>query len=105
MFTLNGQVMNVFKTPKGLNKKTGEEYDSQDKVQIMGSLPVRESDQYRLDMITLTTDQANVFERLKGQHVSVPVGMIGRGKNDVLYFIPKGSKITSDKPETPLKSA
>lgn len=95
MFTLNGQVMNVFKTPKGLNKKTGEEYDSQDKVQIMGQLPVRDTADYRLDMITLTTDQANRFEALKGQHVSVPVGMIGRGKNDVLYFIPKGSKISS----------
>ena len=97
MFTLNGKVMNVFKTPKGLNKKMGEEYDSQDKVQIMGALPVRDSDQYRFDMIILTTDQADKFEKLINQDVSVPVGMIGRGKNDVLYFIPKGSKVATGK--------
>ena len=94
MFTLNGQVMHVFKAPTGTNKKTGEEYGGQDKVQILGSLALPESGEYRFDMITLTTDQANVFERLKGQEISVPVGMMARGKNDLLYFIPKGSKVT-----------
>lgn len=94
MFTLNGQVMHVFKAPKGVNKKTGEEYGGQDKVQILGSLALPESGEYRLDMITLTTDQGNAFEQLKGHEVSVSVGMMARGKNDLLYFIPKGSKVT-----------
>lgn len=102
MFTLNGRVMNVFKTPSGLNKKTGDQYDAQDKVQIMGSLPVRDSDEYRYDMITLTTDQANTFQNLLDEEVTVPVGIIGRGKNDVLYFIPKGSNITPAVHSAPL---
>lgn len=95
MFTLNGTVMNTFPAPKGTNKKTGEEYGGQDKVQILGALPLPDSDQYRMDLVTLTTDNVEQFDKLNGKNVSVPVGIISRGKNDTLYFIPKGSKVAS----------
>jgi hypothetical protein len=94
MFTLNGRVENIYPAPKGINKKTGEEYGGQDKVQILGSLPIPDSDSYRLDIITLTTDNAPEFQKLIGREVSVPVGIISRGKNDTLFFIPKGSKVS-----------
>ena len=41
MFTLCGQVMNVYVQPGGTSKKTGEDYDPRDKVQILGSLPMQ----------------------------------------------------------------
>ena len=39
MFTLCGQVANVFVQPGGTSKKTGEAFDPRDKVQILGQLP------------------------------------------------------------------
>lgn len=90
MFTLCGQVMNVYIQPGGVSKKTQEEYDPRDKVQIMGQLPLPTGGQ-RLELVTLNTEDARLFEQAVGKTVRVPVGFYAVGKS-VGYFIPQGAK-------------
>lgn len=91
MFTLCGQVLNVFVQPGGVSKKTGEEYESRDKVQLLGELPLQDG-QKRMELVTLTVDDARPFEVVKGKRVRVPVGFFASGK-DVQFYIPKGSRL------------
>ena len=90
MFTLCGQVANVFVQPGGVSKKTGEEYDARDKVQILGEIPMPEGGK-RLDLITLNTEDARLFQQAIGKRVRVAIGMYSVGKS-VGYFIPRGAK-------------
>lgn len=90
MFTLNGQVLHVFVSPKGTNKQ-GEEYGGQDKVQILGDLPLPDG-QTRKEMITLTTDQGPALEKAIGRSVTAPVAFWAKG-GTIGQYIPKGSQI------------
>jgi len=93
MFTLTGQVVNVFTAPKGISKKTGEEYGGQDKVQILGDIPLTGGES-RKELVTLTTDQGESLSKMVGRDVTAPVGFYTSGKA-VGYYIPKGHKITA----------
>lgn len=91
MFTLKGQIVNVFVSPKGVSKKTGEEYGGQDKVQILGDIPL-EDGQFRKEMVTLTTNQGRDLDDAVGRSVVAPVAFYSvRGV--VGFYIPKGSQI------------
>ena len=91
MFSLSGQVLHVFVSPKGVSKKTGEEYGGQDKVQILGDIPVGDG-QYRKEMVTLTTDQGDRLQKAIGRAITAPVAFWARAST-VGYFIPKGAQI------------
>lgn len=88
MLTMNGQLLNIYVSPKG-KKENGDEYGGQDKVQILGdvSLPNGET---RKDMFTLTAHNVSDFKQHIGKEITVPVGAIANGKV-VTFFIPKGS--------------
>ena len=92
MFLLTGEVVNVYEAPKGVNKD-GEEYGGEDKVQIMGNLPLKNG-QTRKDLITLTTDQGQTVSKLVGRSVSAPVAFYSPSKGNVSFYIPKGHKVT-----------
>ena len=92
MFTLCGQVANVYVQPGGVSKKTGEEYDPRDKVQILGHLPLPEGGK-RLELVTLNVEDARGFQAAQGKTIRVPVGVYAIGKS-VGYFIPQGVKHT-----------
>jgi hypothetical protein len=96
MFTLNGVVINVFTAPKGVSKKTGEEYGGQDKVQIMGDIPLSDGG-YRKELIDLTTDQGHSLKQMEGKSITCPVSFFASGRS-VVFFIPSGHKITLTKP-------
>ena len=51
MFTLCGQVANVYVQPGGTSKKTGEAFDPRDKVQILGQLPMPTGG-HKLELVT-----------------------------------------------------
>lgn len=93
MFTLRGQVVHVFESPKGVNKDSGAEYGGQDKVQIMGhlSLPNGET---RMELVTLTTDQGQELKKSVGRSVLAPVGFYA-SRGSVGFFIPKGAQIAT----------
>lgn len=90
MFTLCGQVANIYVQPGGTSKKTGEVFDPRDKVQILGQLPVP-SGGHRLELVTLSVEDAKMFEGHQGKTIRVPVGVFATGRS-VVYFIPQGSK-------------
>jgi len=90
MFTMCGQVANVFVQPGGTSKKTGEVFDPRDKVQILGTIPLPEGGQ-KLELVTLNVEDASIFQSLISKHVRVPVGFYAIGKT-VGYFIPRGMR-------------
>lgn len=90
MFTLCGQVANVFVQPGGVSKKTGEAFDPRDKVQILGHIPLQGGGT-KLDLVTLNVEDARIFQAAQGKTVRVPVGVYAIGKS-VGYFIPQGAK-------------
>ncbi len=89
MLTLCGTLINTFKSPKGTNKD-GDEYGGQDKVQILGEIPLPNGET-RNDLVTLTTHELSLYEEFKNQRLRVPVGVFANGKS-ITYFIPKGSQ-------------
>ncbi len=90
MFTLCGQVANVYVQPGGTSKKTGEAFDPRDKVQILGHIPLQGGGS-KLDLVTLNVEDARLFQAAQGKTVRVPVGVYAIGKA-VGYFIPQGAK-------------
>lgn len=90
MLTLAGQVMNVLETPKGVNKKTGEEYGGYHQVQLLCREELQNGET-RMQLQTLSTDHPEAFKPLQGKVVRVPVGAFARG-GTLHFFIPKGSK-------------
>ncbi|WP_121501905.1 hypothetical protein, partial [Pseudomonas aeruginosa] len=74
MFTLCGQVAMVFVQPGGVSKKTGEEFEARDKVQILGKLPIPGGGT-KLELIDLVTDDIQAFKSLHGKQIRVPVGV------------------------------
>ena len=90
MFTLCGQVANVFIQPGGTSKRTGEVFDPRDKVQILGSVPVATGG-HKLELVTLNVEDATIFQNLLSKLIRVPVGFYSIGKT-VGYFIPQGAK-------------
>lgn len=91
MFTVTGQVMKTFVQPGGLDKETGEVGPETAKVQIMGEMPVRGGDS-RLDLVTLTVENVQEYEALKGKRIRVPLGFFAPSKGTIVYYIAKGGK-------------
>jgi len=90
MFTLCGEVANVFVQPGGVSKKTGDVFDPRDKVQIIGRLPVSTGG-HKLEIVTLNVEDARLYEQAIGKTIRVPVGVYAI-RQTVGYFIPQGAK-------------
>ena len=91
MFTVTAQVVHVFRTPEKTNKETGEVWGGQDKVQLLGDMPLQNGE-YKKEMITLTTDQGAILEKAVGRTVTVPVLAYAKA-SQVYHYIPKGAQI------------
>lgn len=90
MFRLTGQVMNVYVSPKGVTK-SGDEYGGEDKVQIMGRIPLPNGE-YKVELVDLKTDQGAALKQSEGKYVTCPVAFyVSRGS--VGYYVPKGHQI------------
>ncbi|MER2511037.1 MAG: hypothetical protein ABTQ25_01245 [Nitrosomonas ureae] len=89
MFQISGRVMHVYDAPARKNEETGELGDEKPKVQMIGDLPLPNG-QVRFDLVTLSIDDKSVWEQLRGQLVSVALGIFAPAKGQVIYFIPKG---------------
>jgi len=91
MFNVSGTVLHTFDQPKRVDTKTGEVLsDEKPKVQIMGDMPLPNG-QTRMELVTLTCEDVKPYEALKGQKISVALGIFAPAKGQVIYFIPKGS--------------
>ena len=92
MFTVTGEVRNVFYQPGSVNQETGKNNPGSDKVQILGEVPVNGGGS-KLDLITLTIPDGIDFKPLMKRMVSVPLGFFSPSKGSIVYFIPKGSQV------------
>lgn len=92
MFTMTGVVMNVFITPRGVSKQTGDEFGGDDKVQIMGDIPL-DNNQSKKQLVELRTSDPKTFENLVGKSVTLPISFYAPSKGSVIYFLPKGHKV------------
>lgn len=92
MLNMTGQLINVFKSPKGTNKQ-GEEYGGQDKLQVLGEVELPNGET-RMEMFTLTTHNLSKFEQFVNQKISFSVGAIAIGRN-INFYIPKGTTPTA----------
>lgn len=86
MLTLNGQVMNVFDTPESSDPKTGEVRPASVRVQIHAENTL-ENGQKRFELVTLKVPDGEVYRKLAGQTVRVPVGAFVSGKSIVYYAL------------------
>jgi hypothetical protein len=92
MFTVTGEVRNVFYQPGQLDKETGTLKPGSNKVQVLGEMPVNGGGS-KEDLITLTIPEGMDFEPLKKRLVRFPLGFFSPAKGAITYFIPKGSKV------------
>lgn len=88
MLTLNGVVQNVFRTPEGHDKKTGEVIPAADRVQIM-SENILQNGEKRIELVTLKVESGDAYRKLIGKDVRVPVGAFVAG-NAVQFYALKG---------------
>lgn len=94
MLKLEGQVVNVFETPKGTNRE-GADYGGVHKVQMLCRESLRNGEM-RLELVTLRTDDLDPFRKLQGRSVSVPVGAFARNGQLQFYLQKAASPIASD---------
>ena len=102
MFNITGKLMHTYVQPGRTDKDTGEVTEAKHKVQILGSLPVPNGDS-RFDMVTLTCPNPADFQGMENKTIRVSIGAFAPSKNQIIWFIPKGSKpkVVGERPSTP----
>jgi len=91
MFTVMGKVIHVFDQPGRVDKDTGEKGEDSVRLQMLGEMPVQNG-QSRMDMITVKIEEKEVYEKLQGKTIRLPVGAFAPSKGQIIYFVPKGSQ-------------
>jgi len=91
MFTVTGRVLKTFIQQGQVDKETGVMGKPSVKVQLMGEMPVPGGDT-KLDLISLTVENQQIYDDLKGKQIRVPLGFFSPNKGNIIYFIPKGSE-------------
>ena len=84
MLTLNGIVQNVFTKPESKDKETGEVRPATENVQILAENAL-ESGEIRLEMVTLKVHAGDIYRKLVGKMVRIPVGAFV-ANNSILYY-------------------
>lgn len=88
--TMRGQVAQVYKSPEGVNRETGETYGGTHHVQILAEDTLRNGEG-KLALFTLRTDAPDLFRPVIGKQVNVPVSAYVRG-GEVAFFLPPGKQ-------------
>jgi hypothetical protein len=80
MLTLNGTVINIYESPVGMNKTTGEKFGGQHRIQVMCDNTLQNGEK-RVEMIDLTIGEVEPYRQLLNKPVRVPVGVyVNAGK-------------------------
>ncbi|ELF6656941.1 MULTISPECIES: hypothetical protein [Enterobacterales] len=88
MLSMTGQLLNVFENPRGVTKE-GREYGGNYKIQVLGAVTLQNGET-KNDLVDLTCHDIAAFRPLMGQRISFPIGVMSMGKNQTVFFIPKG---------------
>ena len=84
MLMLHGTILNIYETPTGTNRETGETYGGQHRVQLMTDTILRNGEERR-ELVDLNVRDVRPFHELRGEAVAVPVGVFANGST-VRYF-------------------
>jgi len=87
MFSITGQVLKVFKAPEG-KTKTGESYGGDHRVQLLGTLRLKNGE-VKNELMTLGMPSKWGVELFKciGSTITIPVAVMASG-NVIRAFIP-----------------
>ena len=92
MLFLLGQVLNVFDTPASTDRATGEVRPAKSRVQVMAENELQNG-QKRHELVNLSVDDPDLYRKLIGHTVSVPVGaFVASGA--VMFYALKGQRPT-----------
>jgi len=93
MLTLNGTVANIYESPKGVNKETGETFGGQHRIQVMCENTLRNGEK-RIELVDLSVDDVTPYRESLGTPVRVPVGVyVVAGK--AAFYALKGQHATA----------
>ena len=90
MIKLEGTVLNVFTQQGGKDKKTGDQFEDRDKVQILGSMDLPNGD-VKNELFTLSVENYRDFKDFLNQKISIAVGAMAVGRS-VIFYVAKGAK-------------
>lgn len=90
MFSITGELRKVY-SEQHINRDTGEQ-TTKHRIQILGEIPLRDSDGCKEDMVTLTIDNPAEYRDLVKETITVPFGFFAPAKGNVVTFVPKGSR-------------
>lgn len=88
MLTLNGTVANIYESPKGVNKTTGEAFGGQHRLQVMCENTLQNGEK-RIELVDLTVDDVTPYLEALGKPVSVPVGVYVNSGKPAFYALKK----------------
>lgn len=86
MLTLNGTVANIYESPRGVNKTTGEAFGGQHRLQVMCENTLQNGET-RIELVDLVMEDIDPYRDAKGQAVSVPVGVYVSGGKAAYYAL------------------
>ena len=88
MLTLNGTVANIYESPKGVNKTTGEAFGGQHRIQIICENTLQNGEK-RIELVDLTIDEVAPYREAIGKPVRVPVGVYVASGKPAFYALKK----------------
>lgn len=88
MLTLNGTVANIYESPRGVNKTTGEAFGGQHRIQIMCENTLQNGER-RMELVDLAIDEVEPYRAAVGKPVRVPVGVYVNAGKPAFYALKK----------------
>lgn len=91
MLMLQGTLINVYESPKGISKETGEAFGGQHRIQITGDNMLKNGSK-RVELVDLIVDDITPYRDAIGKPVSVPVGVYVHSGKPAFYSVKEQGK-------------
>jgi len=93
MFNVTGNLVKVYRQERP-DRETGE-IQVEHRANIMGEIPTRDGKDTRVDLqdIRIPGELVADMKAAQGKTVTVPIGFFAAAKNQMVVFIPKGSRL------------
>jgi hypothetical protein len=86
MLTLTGNLANIYESPKGVNKTTGEAFGGQHRIQIMCENTLQNGEK-RIELVDMTIGDETPYREQLGKTVRVPVGVYVNAGKPAFYAL------------------
>ena len=80
MIKLEGTILNVFTQQGGKDRKTGDQFEDRDKVQILGAMELPNGG-VKNELFTLSVENSRDFKDFINQKITIAVGAMASGRN------------------------